>query len=1248
MATYTITYNVTGNEWVDLNLVNGFVIYDINNVSDFVNETLNYAGPVIGPLITQAYGYNNVFDGSQYLLGNDVFYIANVPSGDIAVGTISGGEFDVTGGETSGVTVEAGGSLVIYTGLDVSALINSGGQERVRSGGIANGAQITNGGYQEVLFGGSATSATISSGGLQQVFGTASDTIVNSGGQQQVGVAGNEITISTIVNSGGSEIVLSGGTASSTTLKGGEQDIYGSAIGTDVNSGGFIAVFSGGTASSTTVNSGGLYNFSGYAHKTTVNSGGFEIDYSGAIADSTIVNSGGIEYVLSGATATSTTVNSGGLLGLQGGALASGWTISSGGILGIKDGYNLSNYQVSDTVLEVRSGGIASGTTIDSGGVEYVQNSGTDISAIVNSGGSQYLQASPTIFFSGGSEIFVPGTGAETVSGTIINSGGNEYVSSGGIAIGTSINSGGTATVYDGGTLSGTVVDNGTLIFNLSGTDTFAGTLTGSGSLVVEGGGKLVLSGGDAFTGQVTISGGTLELTSAGAAGSGSIAFGSAPLTTLKIDGTTMPKNVISGFTPADSIDLANVPFDSTSGATIFATANAPPANYVLQVVEGGPLIQGGNTHDLQLDSSKPFGGGFQLSADPSGKGTDITVSSGAVTNYSTSTNNSPYSGVCQISYVNANGVEVDLGTGFIIGSQTILTAAHVVKPAGQVLKDMIVRPGTPLAGTGPAFFGDAVANPMWNPRSSTGETPSEAQYDFAIINCPGANFSPSSWFGLLPNYPGGTVNLTGYPGVFLEQTTQFNDIGTVTADPNYALLDYGPTTPVISFPGDSGGPLWVYNGSTVSAVGIAVTDVWAVQLTSSNLDLIQKLGISFTDVGPGQTLNGIVIANGNTLEVLGTAIGTVVNSGGTENVYGTDTGATVNNGGFQYVLAGGTATNTRVDGIQVVSAGGTAISATLGGGEQDVYGTAGNTIVDSGGLEDIFSGGIASATTINGGTMELTSGGSAGSGPITFKGTGGMLKVDGTAMPNNVISGFALGDTIDLTGVSFSSGGSVALISGNVLQIVENGQTYDLQLNPQQSFRGESFDLSADKSGGTNVVLDAPERPTLTVPSSLTVAAGGSIAMGISVTPVDSDDAVFVGITGVPRFETITAGDGHLVRKLPGGTYIFTAADVNTAGGLTLHSSYGGTGHPVNKLIVAAANTTAGELAATIPPKTITVTDPPATISPSYQSLALLNQFSAAGLREQDGIPIVASSRTEINPGAEAFLTQPHHEMPV
>jgi hypothetical protein len=166
-----------------------------------------------------------------------------------------------------------------------------------------------------------------------------------------------------------------------------------------------------------------------------------------------------------------------------------------------------------------------------------------------------------------------------------------------------------------------------------------------------------------------------------------------------------------------------------------------------------------------------------------------------------------------------------------------------------------------------------------------------------------------------------------------------------------------------------------------------------------------------------------------------------------------------------------------------------------------------------------------------------------------------------------------------------------------------------------------------------------------LTAPSSLTVAAGGSAPLGIVLTAVDSDDTLSVSISGVPGFESVTAAGATPTITKHGTTFTYTfnalpSADWNN--GLILHSTYPGKGHPTNPLTVTASNTTAGE-SSTAPARTISVTDPPATIAQNYQSLALLNQFMAAGFHEQDGIPIVASSRTEISNG-ETFLTQPHH----
>ncbi|MGY3485430.1 hypothetical protein ACVW1C_003313 [Bradyrhizobium sp. USDA 4011] len=237
---------------------------------------------------------------------------------------------------------------------------------------------------------------------------------------------------------------------------------------------------------------------------------------------------------------------------------------------------------------------------------------------------------------------------------------------------------------------------------------------------------------------------------------------------------------------------------------------------------------------------------------------------------------------------------------------------------------------------------------------------------------------------------------------------------------------------------------------------------------------------------------------------------------------------------------------------------------------------------------------------------MELSSGGSAGSGPITFKGSGGTLKIDATTMPTNVISGFALGDTIDLTGVSFSSAGTAVLTSGNVLQVVENKNTYSLRLAPGQSFGGASFDLSADKAGGTSVTLDGlSEVPRVTAPTALTVPAGGSTHLGITLAAVDSDDVLSVSVSGVPDIESVSAAGATPVVTKHGATFTYTfnalpAADWNN--GLILNSIYKGSGHPKNTLTVKVTNTTAGETA-TAAPVSISVTDPPASASAGSSS---------------------------------------------
>ena len=134
------------------------------------------------------------------------------------------------------------------------------------------------------------------------------------------------------------------------------------------------------------------------------------------------------------------------------------------------------------------------------------------------------------------------------------------------------------------------------------------------------------------------------------------------------------------------------------------------------------------------------------------------------------------------------------------------------------------------------------------------------------------------------------------------------------------------------------------------------------------------------------------------------------------------------------------------------------------------------------------------------------------------------------------------------------------------------------------------------------------PEVPALTITntSSLTVLAGGSVPLGITATPVDSDDKLSVKITGLPSYEVITApaGDSVTHQRQSNGTYTWTITEGssttgNTLSGLSLTSNYTGTGHPIATLVVTASNTTSGETASSAP-LTMSVTDPPSTMSSS------------------------------------------------
>ncbi|RTL76441.1 MAG: phosphoesterase [Bradyrhizobiaceae bacterium] len=178
-------------------------------------------------------------------------------------------------------------------------------------------------------------------------------------------------------------------------------------------------------------------------------------------------------------------------------------------------------------------------------------------------------------------------------------------------------------------------------------------------------------------------------------------------------------------------------------------------------------------------------------------------------------------------------------------------------------------------------------------------------------------------------------------------------------------------------------------------------------------------------------------------------------------------------------------------------------------------------------------------------------------------------------------------------------------------------------------------------------------ETPTLTLGSTaLTVNAGSSATLPISVAGFDADDTVTVAIGGLTSYETIT--DTLDKQTFSGSSVTLTAAEVNS--GLSLQSSYAGTDHPVNTLTITASNTTAGE-SATSAAQTITVTDPPASPAmtwsnwnqhnSSFQHLtALMEQYMAAGLHGagSHNFGSTNDTPTHFNPEEQPFLGTSHH----
>jgi autotransporter passenger strand-loop-strand repeat protein len=195
--------------------------------------------------------------------------------------------------------------------------------------------------------------------------------------------------------------------------------------GFTVTSGNTLIVLSGGTASNVTVANGGIEIISGGTSLSGTISGGTETVSAGSSLDETVV-AGGTQDISAGAVAISTDVDYDGVQNDFGGTTSLTVITGDGAEGGTAGAVMISTTVGEDAVLNVLNGATASDSQIQDGGQQFVFAGGTDISPLI--------------------------------TGLTLSTGGNDWISSGGVVINPRDGTDGTLSLITGSVVSGAII----------------------------------------------------------------------------------------------------------------------------------------------------------------------------------------------------------------------------------------------------------------------------------------------------------------------------------------------------------------------------------------------------------------------------------------------------------------------------------------------------------------------------------------------------------------------------------------------------------------------------------------------------------------------------------------------------------------------------------------------------------------------------------------------------------------------
>jgi hypothetical protein len=250
-----------------------------------------------------------------------------------------------------------------------------------------------------------------------------------------------------------------------------------------------------------------------------------------------------------------------------------------------------------------------------------------------------------------------------------------------------------------------------------------------------------------------------------------------------------------------------------------------------------------------------------------------------------------------------------------------------------------------------------------------------------------------------------------------------------------------------------------------------------------------------------------------------------------------------------------------------------------------------------------IFAGavsGTGTATVQGAGSIEF---GSTTTSNITFAaGADGTVTFDAASTLTGKLSvtGFTLGDTIDLADINFSGSGPTLTFSKGILTVSDGTDTAKLKMIGNYTLA--NFHVAPDGSGGT-LITDPP----LTSSQSANIA-DGTVSVPSHIQDVASREAI----------------GGQLPLRDPQAWADPRIAQVLGAPEPTVMSPLGG---PWGAPPIWSNPHHAG------------VTSPPGV----DQVVALFNQFIAASFPDHNGTPIT-NALSQIVTNQEQFLAQPHH----